>query len=338
MTTNQIIEQVLKTIRQYDMIASGDKVLVGISGGPDSVFLLYSLRRLQRKLNFKLSACHLDHGIRGSSSRADARFTAKLCDAMGIPVAQKKAKGIAGKRSKLSLEERARKARYEFFEYAAGKTRANVVATGHNLDDQAETVLMRIIQGASAKGASGIPPVRTMGGFRIVRPLIELEKKHITSCLRKERIAYRVDESNYSTKYLRNSVRRKIIPYLQKYNPRLKRALFNFAQHIREDRDSIESIKNGVLKRLVSKKGRFIEVPVKEILRQPPSIQREIVRDALERAGGRIKALTYRHWKEAECLIKKKNTGSSIELPGGIRSIRTSSTIRYQRIPRRKRS
>lgn len=329
------IEQVMKTVRNYDMVAPGSNVLVAVSGGPDSVFLLTALLQLKKKLRIKtLTVCNLDHGLRGAESAADSEFVKALCRSRGLRLMQKRIRLKGCRKGELSAEELAREKRYAFFRAAAAKSPSDTVATGHTLDDQAETVLMRLIKGASLKGASGIPPVRSEAGIRFIRPLIELEKSDIENYLTRHNIGYRIDSTNTEPVYFRNVVRREIIPFLERHNPRLKRALFSFAEHLREDTEFIREARRGLQVtgyRLQGKKRR-VEIPLKSIVIQPRALQKEILRDALEEAGGEVKRLSFRHWKEMENLVRSKRTGSSLDLPGGIRIIRNKILLTLYRL------
>jgi len=331
MKTN-LLERVLKTIKHYDMIASGDSVLVTLSGGPDSVFLLHALVGLKDKLKLvKISVCHLDHGLRGEESTEDSVFAKKFAASLGLEFFHKKV-DLRKKSSKdLSTEEEARLERYRFFAQAAAKAGANVIVTGHTLDDQAETILMRIIKGASLKGIVGIAPVREEGRLRIIRPLIEVEKREIAGYLEANGIDYRVDRTNVEPIYFRNIVRSEILPFLQKYNPRLKRSLFSLAEHLREDFDFIEKEKSRARAYLRPTEGGKVAISLKDIVIQPKALQKEILRDALEKAGGEVKRLTFRHWKDLEHFIKYKRKGNFLDLPGSIRVSRTESALEFYR-------
>ncbi len=321
-----LIERVLKTIRNYEMLWPGDSVLVAISGGPDSVFLLHALNHLKSKLKIKkLVVCNLDHGLRGAESRTDSLFVKTLSKELGLEFVHKKVDLNKSRIKNLSTEEVAREARYEFFRDAAKKTYANIIATGHTLDDQAETILMRLVKGSSLKGIVGISPMREDGALRIIRPLIELEKGEIARYLDAEKIPYRIDRTNLEPIYFRNVVRSQIIPFLENYNPRLKRVLFNLAEHLREDFEFIRDAKRKVM-------GGGPEIRLKDIVVQPIAIQKEVLRDALEKSGGEIKKLSFRHWKEMESLIKYKRKGSSVDLPGGIRVSRTDKVLIFKRL------
>lgn len=322
-----LTEQVLKTIRRYDMVCPGDHIMVAFSGGPDSAFLLRSLHVLRKKLKLgSLSACHLDHGLRGDESRADAAFAGAFSSSLGIPcsVASADVRHAAGRG--MSTEEAGRELRYAFFRDAALRAGANVIATGHTLDDQAETVMMRVIKGASLKGMAGIPPVRAEKGYRVIRPLIEIDKAAILRCLDAASMPYRVDRSNAETVYFRNAVRSEIIPFLERYNPRLKRALFNLAGHLRDDLAFIEESRSAAARADRQADGT-IEMQLKDLVLLPKALQKEVVRDAIEKAGGCIKKLSFRHWKDIEDLVMRKGKGSAVDLPGDIRMMRTVRSL-----------
>ncbi len=325
-----LIERVLKTINNYDMLKPHANVLLAVSGGPDSVFLLYVMSNLKRKLGIKqLYVCNMDHGLRGAESREDSLFVKKICQELGIEFIHKRVDLRKKRNKKISTEELAREERYKFFKEAAKKIHASAVATGHTLDDQAETVLMRIIKGSSLKGALGILPVREEGRLSFIRPLLELEKEEIKKYLDSKGIPYRIDSTNIEDIYFRNVVRSQIIPFLEKYNPRLKRSLFNFAEHLREDFEFIREAKSRARKDITHKKGKRLDISLKDIVIQPKALQKEILRDVLDEVGGEVKRLSFRHWKELENFIKYKRRGSSLDLPGAVRVTRTEKTLSF---------
>ncbi len=329
----KLIEQVLETIRNYELIKPGDSVLVACSGGPDSVFLLHAITNLKNKLKLReVSVCSLDHGLRGDESKADSLFVKKIASRLDLRYIYKKIDLKTDKQKELSVEELARAARYKFFKEAGSKASADVIVTGHTLDDQAETVLMRVIKGASLKGLIGIANSRDDGKFRIVRPLLELEKKDIVRYLDDSNIDYRIDRTNSEPIYFRNIVRAKIIPYLEKFNPKLKRALFNMAQHLREDFEYIENSNAGTDNMVRESKNGVIEVGLKDLVIQARAIQKEILRDCLGKAGGDVKKLSFRHWKEMEAMVNRKAKGSSVHLPGGIRVARSEKSLNFSKI------
>lgn len=328
-----IIETVYKTILQHDMIAKGDKVVVAISGGPDSVFLLHALTSLKKRLAIPdLTACNLDHGIRGRESQRDSLFAKRLAKDLGVKFIHKRINlGATGGTGGLSCEEEARSERYDFFIAAAKSAGANVIATGHTLDDQAETVLMRILKGVSMKGACGIPPVREYRRMRIIRPLIQVEKNRIKKYLDAHRMDYRIDRTNLEPVYFRNVVRNEIIPFLEKYNPVFKKALFNMAEDLREDMEFIAREKSksaGLLK----KRGKGVDVDIMNIVLQPRAMQKALLRECLERSGGNLKKLSRKHWKDIEGLVNRMHRGANVDLPGCIRVTKKDKTISFRKL------
>ncbi|MFA6142698.1 MAG: tRNA lysidine(34) synthetase TilS [Candidatus Omnitrophota bacterium] len=325
---DNLTERILKTARNYSMLKPGDVVLAAVSGGPDSVYMLNALLRLKNKFRVKeVIVCNMDHGLRGKESKEDSLFVKRLAKELGLKFIYKKL-ALKGKHHKeLSLEEMAREKRYDFFKKAAHGAGANVIATGHTLDDQAETVLMRLIKGSSLKGIVGISPVREEAGLMFIRPLIEIEKAEIMQCLEASGTEHRIDRTNLEDIYFRNIVRGKIIPFLEKYNPRLKRVLFNLAEHLREDFEFITDAKNEAGRGTIKSDGKSVKIDLKDIAVQPRTIQKEILRDMLDKSGGLVKKLSFRHWKEMETLIRHKGKGRSIDLPGGIRITKTDRSL-----------
>jgi len=311
----EIFNRIRKTIRTYDMISSGDKVLVCVSGGPDSVFLTHFFLYLRNSFKLDLSIAHLEHGLRGRASYEDMLFVRDLARKHKISFFCKR---IKLKRQKgYSTEETARARRYAFFQDVAGKHCIRKIATAHTADDQAETILMRLIKGTSIKGLTGIPPVRRTGFFLFVRPLLEIEKTDILHFMKKKKLGFRIDHTNLDNRFLRNSVRNRIIPYLKRYNPRIKRAVFNLAESLREDREFIENAKQGLLRR-VNKQDGNVCIALKDVVVQPAAIQKEVIRDSLMMAGGNVKKFTFRHWKDIRSLITSQPRGKSLHLPGNI--------------------
>lgn len=329
-----LIERVLKTVRSYGMLKAGDSVLAAVSGGPDSVFLLHALTRLSKKLRLKkVSVCNMDHCLRAEESAEESGFVRSMARDMGLELYHRRVDVKAQRGKDLSTEEAARAARYAFFREAAQESGSNVIATGHTLDDQAETVLMRLIKGASLKGLAGIAPVREdSAGISVVRPLFELGKKEIVEYLDAAGMECRIDSSNLEDKYFRNVVRRDILPFLENYNPRLKRSLCNLAEHLREDFEFIKEEKSRISGRISKSGAGGVEIMLKDIVIQPAAIRKEILRDSLELSGGEVKKLSFRHWKELDGLLLSKGKGRSVDLPGSIRVTRTANSMLFSKI------
>lgn len=212
-------EKVIQTIKKYNMIKDGDKVVIGVSGGPDSITLLNILNNLKEKLNIKIYVAHINHMIRKEANE-ETEYVREFCDKLGIDFFAKKIKvEEEAKKLKIGTEEAGRNIRYSFFEEVANKVGANKIATAHNSNDNAETVLMNIIRGTSVSGLKGIEKVRD-GKF--IRPIIECNRNEIEEYCKEQNLDPRYDKSNKENIYTRNKIRNLLIPYLQKeFNPNI---------------------------------------------------------------------------------------------------------------------
>lgn len=321
------------TIRHYGMLEKGDKVLVAVSGGADSVCLFKALLSLKRDFGIEIVIANMDHCLRGEESEADSAFVKALAGKEGIDIFLRKVNVLSGGKKGISTEEKARKKRYDFFQKAAAIKGCNVIATGHTMDDQAETVLMRVMQGSSLAGVTGIPPVREEKVLKIVRPLIRTTRKDIEDFLKRGKIRYVKDSSNKDIKYLRNKIRLKILPNLEKHNPRLKRSLANLADSLREDLIVLNMNKKG--KDLA--KGSSNKIKTADIMLQPKATRKDIFKELFKASGGNIKKLTYRHWMDMDRFLRSAQNKKSLDLPGGVRVTKTSSEIVFSKRPLLKR-
>jgi tRNA(Ile)-lysidine synthase len=317
MRIKQVYSKIRKTIKENDMVCENDKLLIGVSGGADSIFLLHAFLYFQKEFNFSLHVITIDHGLRGKESKEEALFVKKLCKEKGVECASVKV--IIKKDGKHSIEEIAREKRYGVFKEQAKKLKINKVITAHNSDDQAETVLMRIIKGTSLKGLTGIPPLRKDGSICYIRPMIDVSKKEVLCALEKEKILFKKDSSNDDEKFFRNTVRKKILPYLKKYNPKITSALCRLADTLREDKVFLEEFKKNIDSKIQKdlKAGKK-SISLSRLILLPSTLQKEIVRDMVEDVGGNIKKLSFAHWKSIRELLKRGQTGKQIQLPGKI--------------------
>lgn len=235
-----LITQAKQTAEKYAMLPQGGAVLVGVSGGADSVALLHFLREMRGVCGYSLAVMHLNHGLRGEESDRDERFVSGLCRALGIELVAEHA-DVAGlaRQKGLSVEEAGRLARYDFFERERQKRGQNaVIAVGHTLNDSVETALLNMARGTALRGLCGIPPVRG----QIIRPLIECEREQLEEYLRENGYEYIHDSSNDSRDYARNRLRHEAIPALGSVNPTYLRAARRSFEALRQDADYLESI------------------------------------------------------------------------------------------------
>lgn len=236
----RILDKISSTIKHYNLITKGDKILIGVSGGPDSVCLLYILNLLKKDFGISLHIAHLNHLLRGKESDKDSEFVLELAHSLGIP-STLKAVNVRKQAEKDSLEEAARTERLHFLFETAQKIKADKIALGHNKDDQSETILMRLLRGSGMLGLSGILPKRKIDRWTVIRPLIETERKAIESFLNSNKIPSRKDSSNLKIIYFRNRIRHKLLPLLAQYNPNIKEILSNTAQNLALDYDYLLS-------------------------------------------------------------------------------------------------
>ncbi|MGN0688267.1 MAG: tRNA lysidine(34) synthetase TilS, partial [Oscillospiraceae bacterium] len=208
---DQFAEKVKKALSDYNMTAMGDAVVIALSGGADSVSLLYALNSLSDELGITVSACHVNHGLRGEEADSDMHFCERLCERLGVELVVLKTDVRGVQRKHESIEEAARRVRYEFF---AEVSKGKLLATAHNSNDSAETVLLNMMRGTGLKGLCGIPPVRG----NIIRPLIYCTRQDVEDYCAENSLAYVTDKTNLCDDYTRNKVRHIILPEIMKIN------------------------------------------------------------------------------------------------------------------------
>lgn len=305
-----MIEQVLHTIEKYKLLESGDKVLVAVSGGPDSVCLLWILNEISSRYSLKLRIAHLNHGLRKEATK-DAAFVKNMAQELGIPcTTRKKDVKRYAKTHKLSLEEGAREVRYKFLEAVAAKFGMAKIATGHTASDEVETLVLRLARGTGLKGLSLIPPKRD----KIIRPLIEIERREILEFLKSQNIAYRIDISNFDLSFPRNFVRHKIVPLLNKLAPDFSRKVLRMREALSYDDATLEQMTDNVFQNSVKLKGTSNNINLQEFSQYAPSIKRRLVRKIVASLSQRLPS--FEQIEAALDYIDKGSTGSAIEISG----------------------
>lgn len=274
-----VFPKVKKIIERYNMFSPGDRILVGVSGGPDSVCLLHILDRCRKEMVLSLHVVHINHGIRKRESKREEKFVSHLAGRMNLPITVKSLDVPSYARKKrLTIEEAARDMRYSALEQLAGKLNAKKIALGHTASDQVETVLMHLLRGSGPQGLSGIPPVRKLGSTAVVRPLIEVNREEILSYLKKNKLTFCLDSSNRKTEYFRNRIRLKLLPLLRKnYNKNIDGALLRLSEILKEENAYWERVVERVLGRVVSWEAEKILIDFKRFLRYNVIVQRRIL-------------------------------------------------------------
>ena len=289
-------------IRQYGMVAPGDHVICALSGGADSVALLFGLYLLREKMQFRLSATHFNHHLRGEESDEDEAFVRDFCQCYDIPLF---CGGIRVQSGEKGLEAAAREARYAFFATLPGK-----IATAHTADDNAETVLMHLVRGTGLKGLGAIAPIRG----NLIRPMLTVTRQEVVAFLEEWSLPHREDSSNKSDDFLRNRLRHHVMPLLARENPRLAQNLSAMALRLREDEDALSAM---------IPQGETLSV---SFLRQcPPALRKRALERFLKQCG--VREPEAAHIEQAEGLVFSDRPSAQARFPGGVTISRNYDTL-----------
>lgn len=309
----KMYQKVKNYCRKYHILEQGDRIVVGVSGGADSVCLLDMLCRMRDSDNLTIMAVHVHHGLRGNEADKDEIFTQQLCKQLEVPlfcfheeVAER------AKEEKMSLEEAGRKCRYERFEEIRQKTKSTKIAVAHHANDQAETVLFHLVRGSGIDGLAGILPVRE----RIIRPILCLTRKEVMDYLQERELSYRIDESNADLVYTRNKIRHQWIPMLEKMNPAVVQRIAKTASVIASATNYLHYQRDKVYRDVViqTKMSRQIKIN-REVLRQEHSfMQAEVLRLAFAEVAGKKEDINAVHIEALQELLAA-DTGKKLSLP-----------------------
>lgn len=321
-----MVGQVMETLQKHHMVRRGDLVLIALSGGPDSLALLHLLMSRRESLGITLHAAHLDHGLRGEASAKDALWVAELCREWEIPCTLGYWEGHDQPLRGLSPEEAARQARLEFLEKTMKKTGAAVIAQGHHGDDQAETLMIRLLNGAGTGGLGGIRPVR--GPY--IRPLLEVTRREILDYCRAHGLEPRQDDSNLSDDFLRNRLRHHVMPLLKELNPSLISTLGRMAQVLQSEDDYLDRLAIERLKRMAETAGARSnglpeDLPLSGLMDEDPVLARRMIRlwSGLPLDFGSVQRVMQ--------LAAAGRTGSQADLTGRYYVRKTYSALRLER-------
>ncbi|MBI3314072.1 MAG: tRNA lysidine(34) synthetase TilS [Candidatus Omnitrophica bacterium] len=276
-----------ENLKQQKLILPREKVFIAVSGGPDSVALFHLLHGLEnKKWKLKLGILHFNHQMRGRHSDRDEAFVRKLAKKFKVPFISGRQKvSLRAAEESESLEEAARNLRYDFFKKSALRFKIKKIVLGHTMDDQAETVLMRVLQGTGLRGLAGIRPCLQGGKVVFVRPLLDFSKKEILAYLRFHKIFYQKDESNQSPRFLRNRIRRKLLPMLgREFNPRVMQALARIPPIVSEEIEILENLAEETWRRTFKTATRLqVELRRMRFLKAPAPLQFRMIEKALKR-------------------------------------------------------
>ncbi len=309
-----IINKVKKTVKKYSLLERGDKIVVALSGGPDSVALMDILVQVVPEMDLRIIAAHFNHKSRGRKSDEDEIFCRRLTEKYDLPFYTGQIDKSLRKKGE-SPEDFYRRQRYLFLQQAAEKFQAQKVALGHNMQDHAQTILMRLLRGSSLEGLKGIPPLR---GGKFIRPLMELSRPEIMDYLKKNKLVYRQDRTNKDTKLLRNKIRIKLIPFLKKeFNPRLEMSLTQTAEILRREDDFLKyCVAQALLSDHIRGDDGSYRVETSWLRGLHPAIRFRLLKSLLEKLKPEEKRLSFAHVEALDKIIGNDKTGKKLNLPG----------------------
>jgi tRNA(Ile)-lysidine synthase len=315
-TGTKLARHLAEVARSRRLFVPGDHLLVAVSGGPDSVALLALLVELIPSWSLRLSVLHVNHGLRGEESDGDERFVAGLSDRLEITFRCERVdlgRAASGAMRGSSLQERAREARYEALARVGRELEVDRVALGHTADDQAETLLMWMLRGAGTAGLAGIPPARD--SF-FVRPLLDVTRAEILDYLEAQRLPYRTDSSNAKPLYVRNRVRRELLPLLKRYNPAIVTVLTRQADILRQEDLCLTQWVSEQLARISRREGETVFLDRAGLLALPLALQRRLVRNLLRQTSGLVKGPTFQAVASVLDLAAWGQSGSRVTVRG----------------------
>lgn len=296
--------------------------MVAVSGGADSMALLYLLEQFSKEHGYELVVAHLNHMARGEESDKDASFVEEEAGKLSLPVFVDK---IDVKKSflKTSFQESARILRYQFLEDVLQSVKGNKIAVGHNADDRIETVLMNLLRGTGLRGLSGIPQARG----HVIRPLLNCTRCEIEGFLDEQNLAYRTDSSNLESKYLRNKVRHDVIPFLKKFNPDISGNLLDLSEIARDEDQWMSEKTHDLYSKIVSFEKEGLCIEITEFESQPLAMKRRLVREIFYRLNGNLREITALHVQQVLDLFSRARVDSSLNLPGNVNVICGYETV-----------
>ena len=339
MNKTKLESKVLDFIQRYSLISSEDIVVIGVSGGADSVCLLHVLSKCRKRLGVKLHIAHLNHLLRGAESEADAKYVSNLADSLDIPITIDK-QDVAAYRIErnCSIEEAARELRYTFLGRVAKEAGAHRIAIGHTRDDHVETILMHILRGTGINGLCGLAPCSPIAYTKqemslsteipslaknqrnnlwVIRPLLDITREETAIYCQKHQLAPRIDSSNLSLFSVRNRIRLQLLPWLRQYNPSLDQALLRLSDIAKEDIAFIEQQASELWAEVARQGDNTIYLNKKHLTSLPIALQRQLLIAAMTKLVGDARDIEANHIEAARSLLNKP-ASKRISLPRGL--------------------
>lgn len=310
-------EKVLETIKKYNLIESGDKLVLGVSGGPDSISMLNILNDIRNDKNlhmeFDIIVAHVNHMIR-EEAKEDEKFVGNFCEKIGVPFYSKSIdiQKIANNK-KIGTEEAGRNARYEFFDEISKKTNSNKIAIAHNKNDKVETMIMNMLRGSGIAGLKGIEPIKNS---KYIRPLIECERFEIEQYCKENDIDARIDRTNFENVYTRNKVRNVVIPYIkQEFNPNIIQTMDRLSELVKEEDEYLENtVKNKYKELIIEEKEKEFVMDLKGFNKQEKVIKSRLLLYTISRLLGSTNGIEKIHIEDVIKLCEN-NIGNKYLTP-----------------------
>lgn len=309
-----LIKRIQNTIFQHDLFKKGDSIIIAVSGGPDSVFMLDIFSLLQKKYDLELVIAHVNYNLRGTDSEKDEELVKKLAKEYALPIEILRPKITV----KTNLENNLRDIRHAFFEEVRKKHAYNAIAVAHNLDDQVETFLMRIIRGA---GMRGLRAMQYKNNF-LIRPLLAISRKEILEYIKENRLQYRIDKTNRESVFFRNKIRNRLIPYLEtNFNPGIKKTIAENIVSLSED--------YALLNTIIDKKYQDFEkeFSVSKLLLLPQSLQKRILRLEIKKHVPQLKNIEAKNIEEILKIVKSTKNKNQVVLFKGLKATRKGDKL-----------
>lgn len=323
-TSQGIVAGLKAALKKYSMLSGGETVVIGLSGGPDSVCLLSLLSKLKTELTLSLHAVYVNHNLRPDEVPAEIEFCRTLCNSMGTNFLVKSIDvNSYANEHRMNRHEAARELRYRVFNETAAEVDADRIALAHNSDDQVETVIMRLLRGSGPKGLAGIPAVRG----NIIRPLIDTGRQEIEAYLGEENLSFVTDSSNLKADYFRNRIRQYLLPLVREINPSINRTIANTTSVLQEEERWFDIVVTKNLMKMISrKKEDRIELFLAPLEAMDKVILRRLLRRTIDETSG-LRGISFAHIEEVIGLIKNGKSGDRLYLPQGVRVIMEYSLL-----------
>lgn len=322
-------KKILDTIKEHNLIEEDDNVIVGVSGGPDSIFLLSILYKLQKSLNFNIVVCHINHGVRGIESDEDEEFVKSKCRSLDVPFHSIRINmDEYAKKNSLTSEEAGRELRYRFFRKTLSDYGKGSIAVAHNKNDQAETLLMRFFRGTGIDGLKGMD----YKSYDIIRPILDIDRNEIEEYISYHNIPVKTDKTNKMDIYRRNSIRLNLIPMIEKnYNPSIIDTLFRTSRIMERDSDFIDIYTKEIIKEIIESINKNkIKINVNDLITEHKAIQYRIIRLSIKKIIGHLKGIEEVHIESIINLVRNNTTGKRIIISNNIEGYITYGSLVLQ--------